>query len=686
MEGFRLFAPIAKVDAQKRLVYGVAASEHEDKSGERFDYESSAPEFRKWSAEIAKGSGGKSLGNVRIMHQPIVAGVLTDLDCNDVRKAISVCAKIISDEAWKMVEAGAYTGFSIGGRYAKRWSDSEDPGVKWYTAIPSEISLVDNPCNPDAYFELVKLGGAIERRSFVGGHTGLRPRVASRGVPLAAPDKDDVFAHTVHGVVQRWLAKDGSPHVAKAAAMARNHEIEAEEAARMARESAALGHALTDADRKADDAPGDGQKPYGDVEYADPGWQKDRKRRYPIDTERHIRAAWSYIHRPRNARRYLPEQLAEIERRILAAWKKKIDSEGPPEASEEEQSRKFAKHLADAGQLASIILDLKALEDRLQLEADIEGDNSPQPVKAQAIIAELCGFLQALVAEETQEVIEDEEASQISIPQSISLAMPAGELAMRLEAARALSPRHTRQDQALLDLAHHAIRMAQAMSGLSHEDGEHLERASEHLMQAGANVGVLHQGPRDSEKMHGGHKAMIGTAHALISRVRGTGGHPQEMVSHLEIALEHLRTAGAEEEQQHALVTRPKFAGDLPRLDPGIGKGGERLEALAKVVRALTERAASGAEELAKLAQENQALKARLEKIEKEPLPAKTVRLPPGISRVEKAADGLGASADTDLADRIARMGEEERAMLFIKASYRNPLRPLFAGPETPQK
>jgi hypothetical protein len=45
----------------------------------------------------------------------------------------------------------------------------------------------------------------------------------------------------------------------------------------------------------------DAKKPYGDVTYADPGYQKDGKKRYPLDTEAHCRAAWSYINMPKNA-------------------------------------------------------------------------------------------------------------------------------------------------------------------------------------------------------------------------------------------------------------------------------------------------------------------------------------------------------------------------------------------------
>jgi hypothetical protein len=75
--------------------------------------------------------------------------------------------------------------------------------------------------------------------------------------------------------------------------------------------------------------PGD----YGDVEYADPGYQNDQKKRYPIDTVKHIRAAWSYINKPRNAGKYSADELERIKNKIIAAWKDKIDPDGPPSAA-----------------------------------------------------------------------------------------------------------------------------------------------------------------------------------------------------------------------------------------------------------------------------------------------------------------------------------------------------------------
>src|SRR5678810_1307855 len=65
----------------------------------------------------------------------------------------------------------------------------------------------------------------------------------------------------------------------------------------------------------------DRAEPYGDVTYADPGY-RDNKKRYPIDTPEHIRAAWSYINVPKNAGEYTPEQVKAIKAKIVAAAKK----------------------------------------------------------------------------------------------------------------------------------------------------------------------------------------------------------------------------------------------------------------------------------------------------------------------------------------------------------------------------
>lgn len=69
-------------------------------------------------------------------------------------------------------------------------------------------------------------------------------------------------------------------------------------------------------------AAADPKKPYGDVEYADPGYQSDGKKRYVLDSVEHCRAAWSYISMPKNASKYTAEQLARIKAKIKAAGKR----------------------------------------------------------------------------------------------------------------------------------------------------------------------------------------------------------------------------------------------------------------------------------------------------------------------------------------------------------------------------
>lgn len=64
------------------------------------------------------------------------------------------------------------------------------------------------------------------------------------------------------------------------------------------------------------------KEPYGAVSYADPGYQADKKKRYPLDSEQHVRAAWSYINMPKNSSKYSSAQLARIKGKIKSAAKK----------------------------------------------------------------------------------------------------------------------------------------------------------------------------------------------------------------------------------------------------------------------------------------------------------------------------------------------------------------------------
>jgi hypothetical protein len=163
----QLSIPITKVDEARREVWGIAAVEQLDRSGEILDYETSKPHFQAWSDDVSKASGGKSLGNVRSMHGKIAAGKMIAFAPNDAAKQFEIGTKIIDDNEWVKVVEGVYTGFSIGGNYeGALWDDPVIKGARRYTARPIEVSLVDTPCIPGALFEAIKVDGSREMRKF----------------------------------------------------------------------------------------------------------------------------------------------------------------------------------------------------------------------------------------------------------------------------------------------------------------------------------------------------------------------------------------------------------------------------------------------------------------------------------------------------------------------------------------
>lgn len=100
----------------------------------------------------------------------------------------------------------------------------------------------------------------------------------------------------------------------------------------------ALRLGVSRADKDGPDSDGDNDEPYGDVEYADPGYQADKVKRYPLDTEKHIRAAWSYIHQQRNEDKYSSEDLARVVARIRSAMKRVLGDEDEPESAKRADS------------------------------------------------------------------------------------------------------------------------------------------------------------------------------------------------------------------------------------------------------------------------------------------------------------------------------------------------------------
>lgn len=163
------FFQLRKVDEEKRLVHGRFSQSIVDRSGEMMDWETGRDAILSWSRSQSEASNGKSLGNVRGQHQKnAAAGRIVSIDVVEDEKAIDGAVEVVDDQDWAKVQKGVYTGFSIGGGYARRWTDtSTGVAIKMYTPRVEEISLVDRPCVQTAgFYEVVKCDGTTEQRGF----------------------------------------------------------------------------------------------------------------------------------------------------------------------------------------------------------------------------------------------------------------------------------------------------------------------------------------------------------------------------------------------------------------------------------------------------------------------------------------------------------------------------------------
>jgi len=140
----RFYAPIAKVDADERMVWGYASTAAEDDQGETITRDALAEAL----------AGYLKFANIREMHQMSAVGIAEEAAVDD--RGLYVAARIVDPRAWDKVRCGVYKGFSIGGKVKSR--DPADRTV--ITALTlSEISLVDRPANPDAVFDCWKAEG-----------------------------------------------------------------------------------------------------------------------------------------------------------------------------------------------------------------------------------------------------------------------------------------------------------------------------------------------------------------------------------------------------------------------------------------------------------------------------------------------------------------------------------------------
>lgn len=218
-------------------------------------------------------------------------------------------------------------------------------------------------------------------------------------------------------------------------------------------EECAWGESAEKIAAREDTSAKEGEDKYGDVKFADP-----KNKKYPIDTEQHIRAAWNYINKPKNAGKYSAEDLKTIKDRIIAAWKKTISSDGPPSADDAEKfaaNAALVKSLFTVSDLAYVLNAVQNMAVDLQFEADWEGDDSLVPEQLRAWLSLGAEIFRDMAEEEAQEIV-----AQVS-----ALADKAAEATTLAKAGA----RHSKADQNMLQQIHdHAV----GLGAMCADDGD----------------------------------------------------------------------------------------------------------------------------------------------------------------------------------------------------------------------
>jgi len=160
-----LVMPISKIDQEKRIVSGWATTDAIDKQGDIVTAEASAEAFDKFR------------GNVRESHTPLAVGKVIsfkqdkyyDKEKNKFQNGVYVDVYISkgAQDTWYKINEGILSGFSIGGNINKSQDMYDEEMDKTVRVIKeydlSELSLVDNPANPNA--------NVVSVQKFMGGET-----------------------------------------------------------------------------------------------------------------------------------------------------------------------------------------------------------------------------------------------------------------------------------------------------------------------------------------------------------------------------------------------------------------------------------------------------------------------------------------------------------------------------------
>lgn len=136
-------------EAGNLMVFGKATGVDMDLDEQVADPEwlkEAMPDWAKW-------------GNLREMHQPIVAGIGRETTSDDSGNWF-LKSEVVDAGTAKKIEAGALKGYSIGIKNARVVKDSKAPGGRIVGGTIVEVSYVDRPCYPTSTIGIAKAVGA----------------------------------------------------------------------------------------------------------------------------------------------------------------------------------------------------------------------------------------------------------------------------------------------------------------------------------------------------------------------------------------------------------------------------------------------------------------------------------------------------------------------------------------------
>lgn len=109
----------------------------------------------------------------------------------------------------------------------------------------------------------------------------------------------------------------------------------------------------------------------GDIKYADPGFQKDGRKRHLIDTKDHVRATWAHIKVSKDLGEYSPDEIDQMEKCTLAAAKKfGITIDDSKKDSEETLMSGKTDEVVETDETEDILAVAEGLSEDLASEAE----------------------------------------------------------------------------------------------------------------------------------------------------------------------------------------------------------------------------------------------------------------------------------------------------------------------------